>query len=62
MTLQETIASRIVQLCKERNITPHTLFLMCGIDEPILCSILGEKGRNLEILMIKENSLEQEVK
>ena len=54
MTLKETVVYRITQLCKERNITPYTLSLMCGIDKSTVYSILGEKSRSPEVSTIKK--------
>lgn len=54
MTLKETIANRILQLCEERNLTPYSLAMLCGIEKTTIYSILGEKSKNPEISTIKK--------
>lgn len=54
MTLKETIAYRIIQLCEERKITPYTLSLMCGVDKTTIYSVLGEKSRSPEVSTVKK--------
>ena len=54
MTLKETIASRILQLCDERNLTPYSLAMLCGIEKTTLYSILGEKSRSPEVATVKK--------
>lgn len=54
MTLKETIANRITQLCAERKITAYSLALLCGIDKSTLYSILGEKSKSPEVATIKK--------
>lgn len=54
MTLKETIANRILQLCGERNLTPYSLAMLCGIEKTTLYSILGEKSKSPEVATIKK--------
>jgi len=54
MTLKETIAYRIMQLCKERTIAPYTLAMQCGIDKSTIYSILGNKSKSPEVATVKK--------
>ena len=54
MTLKEAIAGRIAQLCKEKNIAPYTLAIMCGIDKSTIYSILGNKSNRPEVATVKK--------
>ncbi len=54
MTLKETIAYRITELCKVSKITPYALAMECGIDKSTLYSILGEKSQHPEVATIKK--------
>ena len=54
MTLKKAISNRIMQLCKERLITPYALAIMCGVDNSTIYSILGNKSKSPEISTIKK--------
>lgn len=54
MTLKETIAFRIVQLCQQRKLTPYALAILCGLDKSTVYSILGDKSSSPEIATIKK--------
>ena len=55
MTLKETIAYRITQLCAEhKNMTPYSLAMQCGIDKSTIYSILGDKSNSPEVATIKK--------
>ena len=54
MTLKETIARRILQLCKEKNISAYALAIMCGVDKSTIYSILGDKSQSPEVVTIKK--------
>ena len=54
MTLKDTIANRIVELCKEKKITIYTLAIQCGIDKSTIYSIIGEKSKSPEVATIKK--------
>ena len=54
MTLKEAIANRILQLCEERQITPYSLAMLCGIDKTTIYSIIGNKSRSPEVASIKK--------
>jgi len=54
MTLKETIAQRIMQLCRERTIAPYSLAMLCGIDKSTIYSILGNKSKSPEVATVKK--------
>lgn len=54
MTLKETIANRILQLCEERKLTVYSLAMICGIDRTTLYSIIGTKSNSPEVATIKK--------
>ena len=54
MTLKEVIANRILQLCSEREITPYSLAMLCGLDKTTVYSILGDKSKSPEVVTIKK--------
>ena len=54
MTLKETIAYRIKQLCAEKGLTPYSLAMLCGVDKSTIYSVLGEKSHNPEIATVKK--------
>lgn len=54
MTLKETIAYRISQLCEEKEISPYALAMICGVDKSTVYSILGEKSQSPEVATIKK--------
>ena len=55
MILQEAIAGRITQLCKEKALTPRALSIICGVDSSTIYSILGGvKSKNAEVSTIKK--------
>ena len=54
MTLKEAIGNRIVQLCEERELTPYSLAMLCGIDKTTIYSIIGNKSRSPEVATVKK--------
>lgn len=54
MTLKETIANRILQLCEERKLTVYSLAMICGINRTTLYSIIGTKSNSPEVATIKK--------
>jgi len=54
MTLKETLAYRIDELCKERGINMSKLATICGINRSTIYSIFGEKSRSPEVATIKK--------
>ena len=54
MTLKETIAYRITELCQIKEISPYALAMACGIDKSTIYSILGDKSQSPEVVTIKK--------
>ena len=54
MTLKEVIANRILQLCSERESSPYSLAMLCGLDKTTVYSILGDKSKSPEVVTIKK--------
>lgn len=53
MKTTEILSERILQLCKEKGITPNKLGTLSGIDPSTITSIFYGKSRNPGILTIK---------
>ncbi|MBQ9786085.1 MAG: helix-turn-helix transcriptional regulator [Clostridia bacterium] len=53
MKLNEAITKRILELCKERNITPNKLGNICGVEPSTITSIFYGKSKNPGINTIK---------
>ena len=47
MNTQETVAKRIRDLCKERNLTPNALSNIAGVPQATVKSILNGESNNL---------------
>ena len=54
MTLKETIAHRIYDLCDQKGLNPYSLSILCGVDSSTIYSILGEKSKSPEVASIKK--------
>jgi len=54
MTTQETIASRIRNLCKERGITPNGLANLSAVPQATIKSILNGESQNPGTVTIKK--------
>ena len=54
MTLKETIAKRIYELCDNKKLNPNSLATLCGVDPSTIYSILGEKSKSPEVASIKK--------
>ena len=53
MDVQEAIADRIRELCKERGITPNRISKISGLPQATLKSILGGESKNPGMVAIK---------
>lgn len=53
MTLLEAICTRILNLCKEKGITPNKLGTLSGIDPSTITSIFYGKSKNPRIATIQ---------
>lgn len=54
MDTREAIAARIVQLCKERNITPNGLSNIAAVPQATIKSILNGESKNPGSVTIKK--------
>ena len=54
MTTRETIAARIIQLCKERGITPNSLSIISAVPQATIKSILNGESQNPGTITIKK--------
>lgn len=54
MNVCETVAKRILQLCKERGITPNGLSYLAGVSQSTIKSILNGESRNPGIATLKK--------
>ena len=54
MSLKESIAIRIEQLCEAKGMNPSSLAYLCGMDRSAIYSILGEKSKSPEVATIKK--------
>ena len=54
MGVCELVAKRIVQLCKERGITPNGLSYIAGVSQSTVKSILGGESLNPGIVTLKK--------
>ena len=54
MNVKQVVVHRIMELCKSRNITIHTLVNDVGIPPTTIYSMLNTKSRNPGIMTIKQ--------
>ena len=54
MDVQETVAHRIRELCREREITPNRISKISGMPQATLKSILGGESKNPGTVAIKK--------
>ena len=54
MQVCEIVAKRILQLCKERGITPNGLSYIAGVSQSTIKSILNGESRNPGIATLKK--------
>ncbi len=54
MTTQEAISNRIIQLCKQRNITPNALSYISSVPQSTIKSILNGESNNPGTITIKK--------
>ena len=53
MKVTEAITNRILELCKERNITPNKLGTISGVEPSTITSIFYGKSKNPGIVTLK---------
>ncbi len=54
MNTREAVANRIIQLCKERGITPNALSNISAVPQATIKSILNGESRNPGTVTIKK--------
>jgi Predicted transcriptional regulators len=54
MDTRQAVVNRIVELCKERNITPNALSYRAAVPQSTIKSILNNESLNPGILTIKK--------
>lgn len=54
MNTQEAIAGRILELCRERGITPNGLSYIAGVPQATIKSILSGESKNPGTVTIKK--------
>ena len=54
MDTREAIAARIIQLCKERNITPNGLSIIAAVPQATIKSILNGESKNPGTVTVKK--------
>ncbi len=54
MNTSKTVAKRILQLCKERGITPNALSYLAAVPQSTIKSILNGESKNPGIVTIKK--------
>jgi len=53
MNTRQAVVNRIVELCKERNITPNALSYRAAVPQSTIKSILNDESPNPGIVTIK---------
>lgn len=54
MNISEAIASRIVELCRERQITVNKLSTISGVTQSTVNDIVNHRSKNIGIVTIKK--------
>lgn len=54
MNIQNLVVKRILELCKEKNITPNGLSYISGVPQATIKSILNGESKNPGIVTIKK--------
>ena len=54
MDTRQAVVNRIVELCKERNITPNALSYRAAVPQSTIKSILNDESLNPGIITIKK--------
>ena len=53
MDTREAVAERIIDLCKDKKITPNALSYMAGVPQSTIKSILNNESKNPGVVTIK---------
>ena len=54
MNVSEAVASRILELCKERDITVNRLCTISAVTQSTVNDIVNSKAKNVDIITIKK--------
>ncbi|WP_173329291.1 helix-turn-helix domain-containing protein [Ruminococcus flavefaciens] len=54
MNISEAVAARILELCKQYNITVNKLSTISGVTQSTVNDIVNKKARNIGIVTIKK--------
>lgn len=54
MNISEAVAGRIIELCKERDITVNKLANISGVTQSTVNDIVNHKAKNIGIVTIKK--------
>lgn len=54
MNTQQTVAKRILELCKERGLTPNGISIISGVPQATVKSILNGESKNPGTVTIKK--------
>ncbi|MBW7573064.1 helix-turn-helix domain-containing protein [Caproiciproducens faecalis] len=54
MNARQAVADRIIELCKERNMTPNALSYRAAVPQSTIKSILNNESQNPGIVTIKK--------
>lgn len=54
MNISEAVVKRILELCRERNITINKLSTICGITQSTLSNIVNRESNNPTVSTIKK--------
>lgn len=54
MNTKEAVASRIIELCNERNIATNALANISGVSPSTIYSMLNEKSQNPGVVSVKK--------
>ncbi len=54
MNISDAVASRILELCRERNLTVNKLSTLSGVTQSTVNDIVNHKAKNIGIVTIKK--------
>jgi len=54
MNISDAVASRILELCRERNLTVNKLSTLSGVTQSTVNDIVNRKAKNIGIVTIKK--------
>lgn len=54
MNISDAVASRILELCSERNLTVNKLSTLSGVTQSTVNDIVNRKAKNIGIVTIKK--------